>query len=300
MNSNWDETLMLVLTDHGNAMPMGPNSDTIAFEPIENNGQGVLPGVKWHYGTHTNENTLLMFAKGAGSEMLYDYVVGEDFGLVEILGVQRRPLHRQHRCLQKRHAGRHGSSARGGPRLKPLEPRRPSQTPPPQGCNAKPQLGARRCSNAAARHHLNKGQPRGHDHQRALWALSCLEARRLHGPGKALPVATVRFARLGALLPNWPIGSRGPSAVRDCLACGRQDSHGHSGASANPHIGERRCLFVPRSLLRHLPRSRLPAKWPRSGMSIRRIRSTSIQRIRRAFGLISSQSSPHDRGLDLV
>jgi alkaline phosphatase len=84
MNSNWDETLLLVLTDHGNAMPMGPNSDTIAFEPIENNGQGVLPGVLWHYGTHTNENTL-MFAKGAGSEMLYDYVVGEDFGLVEIL-----------------------------------------------------------------------------------------------------------------------------------------------------------------------------------------------------------------------
>ena len=84
MNSSWDETLLLVLTDHGNAMAMGPNSDTIPFDPIQNNGQGVLPGVLWHYGTHTNENTL-MFAKGAGSEMLYDYVVGEDFGLVEIL-----------------------------------------------------------------------------------------------------------------------------------------------------------------------------------------------------------------------
>ena len=83
-NSSWDETLLLVLTDHGNAMPMGPDSDTIAFQPIQNNGQGELPGVLWHYGTHTNENTL-MFAKGAGSEMLFDYVVGEDFGLVEIL-----------------------------------------------------------------------------------------------------------------------------------------------------------------------------------------------------------------------
>ncbi len=83
-NSSWDETLLLVLTDHGNGMPMGPESDTIAFQPIQNNGQGELPGVLWHYGTHTNENTL-MFAKGAGSEMLFDYVVGEDFGLTEIL-----------------------------------------------------------------------------------------------------------------------------------------------------------------------------------------------------------------------
>jgi len=82
--SNWDETLLIVLTDHGNGMPMGPNSDTIPFQPIENRGQGVLPGVLWHYGTHTNENTLL-WAKGAGSERLYDFVVGTDFGLVEFL-----------------------------------------------------------------------------------------------------------------------------------------------------------------------------------------------------------------------
>jgi alkaline phosphatase len=82
--SNWDETLLIVLTDHGNGMPMGPNSDTIPFQPIENRGQGVLPGVLWHYGTHTNENTLL-WAKGAGSERLYDFVVGIDFGLVEFL-----------------------------------------------------------------------------------------------------------------------------------------------------------------------------------------------------------------------
>lgn len=50
--SNWDESLIIVLTDHGNAMPMGPNSDVLAFEAIQNNGQGVLPGVKWHYNTH--------------------------------------------------------------------------------------------------------------------------------------------------------------------------------------------------------------------------------------------------------
>lgn len=84
-NSSWDETLMIVLTDHGNGMPMGPDSDTIPFQPIQNNGAGVLPGVRWHYGTHTTENTLF-WAHGAGSELFFDYVVGTDFGLVDILG----------------------------------------------------------------------------------------------------------------------------------------------------------------------------------------------------------------------
>lgn len=85
MHSNWDETMLLVVTDHGNAIPMGPNSDTIPFEPVESRGRGVLPGVLWHSPTHTNENTLL-FAKGAGTEMLYDHIVGYDAGLALILG----------------------------------------------------------------------------------------------------------------------------------------------------------------------------------------------------------------------
>jgi alkaline phosphatase len=80
--SSWDETLMIVLTDHGNGMPMGPDSDTIAFQPIENRGAGVLPGVRWHYGTHTNENTLF-WAHGAGAELFFNYVVGIDPGLAD-------------------------------------------------------------------------------------------------------------------------------------------------------------------------------------------------------------------------
>lgn len=85
VNSSWDETLMIVLTDHGNGMPMGPDSDTIPFQPIQNNGKGVLPGVKWHSGNHTTENTLL-WAHGAGSGLFFDYVAGTDFGLVDFLG----------------------------------------------------------------------------------------------------------------------------------------------------------------------------------------------------------------------
>jgi alkaline phosphatase len=84
-NSQWNETLIIVLTDHGNAMPMGPNSDRLAFEHVQNNGKGVLPGVKWHYGTHTNENTLL-FAQGAGAQLFDEHVKGIDPGLVHIVG----------------------------------------------------------------------------------------------------------------------------------------------------------------------------------------------------------------------
>ncbi len=84
-NSSWNETLVIVLTDHGNGMPMGPNSNTIAFEPIQNNGQGVLPGVRWHYNTHTNENTL-MWAMGVGADLFYNEVDGNDPGLVNVLG----------------------------------------------------------------------------------------------------------------------------------------------------------------------------------------------------------------------
>jgi alkaline phosphatase len=76
-NSNWLETLLIVLTDHGNGMPMGPSSDTLAFQPIQNNGKGSLPGVRWHYGTHTNENTLF-FATGAGSDLFVQRVIGND------------------------------------------------------------------------------------------------------------------------------------------------------------------------------------------------------------------------------
>lgn len=84
-HSNWHETLIIVLTDHGNAMPMGPHSDTIAFQPIENRGRGVLPGVQWHSATHTNENTLF-FAMGAGAERFYAEVDGVDHGLANVLG----------------------------------------------------------------------------------------------------------------------------------------------------------------------------------------------------------------------
>ena len=83
--SSWSETLLIVLTDHGTGMPMGPDSDSMAFQPIQNNGVGKLPGVRWHTGHHTNEITLLR-AIGAGSPGLLERVTGSDPGLQARLG----------------------------------------------------------------------------------------------------------------------------------------------------------------------------------------------------------------------
>jgi alkaline phosphatase len=78
------ETLLIVLTDHGNGLPLGPESDRVAWQPVENRGPGRLPGVRWHSGTHTNENTRL-WATGPGSECLERFVVGVDAGLRDII-----------------------------------------------------------------------------------------------------------------------------------------------------------------------------------------------------------------------
>ena len=82
------DELIIVLTDHGNGMPMGPDSDRVPFEPIRNHGKGVLPGVRWHHGNHSNENTLL-WAHGAGAQLLLQSAVTTDPALVSRLGHNR-------------------------------------------------------------------------------------------------------------------------------------------------------------------------------------------------------------------
>jgi alkaline phosphatase len=71
-NSNWGETLLIVATDHESGYLTGPGSDP-TWQPIVNNGQGVLPGMEWHYyNTHTN-SLVPLFAKGAGASLLIPY-----------------------------------------------------------------------------------------------------------------------------------------------------------------------------------------------------------------------------------
>ncbi|WP_295445622.1 alkaline phosphatase [uncultured Thiodictyon sp.] len=84
-NSSWRDTLLIVLTDHGTGMPMGPDSATVPFEPIRNHGAGQLPGVRWHTNKHANEIVLLR-AIGAGSELFRARLAGQDPALRTVLG----------------------------------------------------------------------------------------------------------------------------------------------------------------------------------------------------------------------
>jgi alkaline phosphatase len=78
-NSNWNETLLIVTTDHGNASPMGLNSDAVAFEGVANNGKGNMPDFRFWGGNHKNE-VVPLYAMGAGAEALFGYVEGKDVG----------------------------------------------------------------------------------------------------------------------------------------------------------------------------------------------------------------------------
>lgn len=75
-NSNWNETLLIVTGDHETGYPTGPGSDP-KWQPLVNNGAGQMPGLEWHYGSHTN-NLLPLFARGPGSELFAARVRGKD------------------------------------------------------------------------------------------------------------------------------------------------------------------------------------------------------------------------------
>ncbi len=70
-NSSWDETLLIVTTDHGNGLLQGPDSNTVAYSPVLNQGAGALPLVRWNSDTHTRE-LVPLYAKGKGAELFKD------------------------------------------------------------------------------------------------------------------------------------------------------------------------------------------------------------------------------------
>jgi alkaline phosphatase len=81
-HGGWERNLVIVTTDHGNGLLLGPNSDTVAFEPIINGGKGELPGARWHTGSHTNE-LVRLWAHGAGSELFARHTAGRDEHLAQ-------------------------------------------------------------------------------------------------------------------------------------------------------------------------------------------------------------------------
>jgi alkaline phosphatase len=75
-NSEWDETLLIVMGDHETGYLTGPGSDPM-WNPIVNNGAGNLPGMEWHSGSHTN-SLIPLYAKGDAGRMFRRYADGYD------------------------------------------------------------------------------------------------------------------------------------------------------------------------------------------------------------------------------
>jgi alkaline phosphatase len=75
--SSWEETLLIVTTDHANGLFLGPDSDTIAFQDPIAQGVGQLPlGIFWTT-NHTNE-LVPLWTKGAGSDLFSGLSEGFD------------------------------------------------------------------------------------------------------------------------------------------------------------------------------------------------------------------------------
>jgi len=85
--SSWDDTLVIVTADHETGFLLGPDScpgdEVVAFNPLDNNGAGTMPGVQWcnkvegGYANHTN-SLIPFFAKGKGAEYFRYYADQND------------------------------------------------------------------------------------------------------------------------------------------------------------------------------------------------------------------------------
>jgi alkaline phosphatase len=76
--SDWRETLVIVTGDHETGYLCGPGSlSSRSMQPIVNNSIGVLPGMEWNSGFHTN-SLIPFFAKGNRSRLFQTKAVNDD------------------------------------------------------------------------------------------------------------------------------------------------------------------------------------------------------------------------------
>jgi alkaline phosphatase len=74
-NSRWEDTLLIVTSDHEAGYITGPGSgkelpdDDLSktWKLLVNKGKGKVPGMEWHHDEHTN-SLVPLYAKGYGSE----------------------------------------------------------------------------------------------------------------------------------------------------------------------------------------------------------------------------------------
>jgi alkaline phosphatase len=80
-NSDWDETLVIVTGDHETGYLTGPGSGQFAsgplWTPLANNGIGMLPGMQFNSGDHTNA-LIPLYAKGSAARHLRSASRGMD------------------------------------------------------------------------------------------------------------------------------------------------------------------------------------------------------------------------------
>lgn len=67
-NSNWEETLMIVTSDHECGYLTGPSHPEDFNSPVKNMGKGNMPEMKWNFDHHTNQ-LVPFYAKGKGADL---------------------------------------------------------------------------------------------------------------------------------------------------------------------------------------------------------------------------------------
>ncbi|MEM7806890.1 MAG: alkaline phosphatase [Planctomycetota bacterium] len=83
---NFEETLVIVTADHEAGMVWGPDSDTVAFDQIVDNGLGEKPGMRMNSTQHTNQ-LVPMYARGVGADLFAGLIEGTDTQYLDFYGM---------------------------------------------------------------------------------------------------------------------------------------------------------------------------------------------------------------------
>lgn len=73
--SSWDETLVIVTSDHETGLLTGVQDGSKVITPMVSKGKGVLPDMNWYSTDHTN-SLVPVYARGSGSEF-YRFLADE-------------------------------------------------------------------------------------------------------------------------------------------------------------------------------------------------------------------------------
>jgi alkaline phosphatase len=75
-HGGWKHTLLIITADH-DLMLWGPHSDSVPFDPLQDNGPGRLPSYRWLSRSHSNA-LVPVYARGVGAETLVSFATAED------------------------------------------------------------------------------------------------------------------------------------------------------------------------------------------------------------------------------